>query len=115
MVPLLFDWYMITIPPHAGRPGSFHQDFAIDEVRGAIFIADLNVHGALLGPSDPAIVAVDLKTGRVRRGGALAICGARIRQSGESGLMDASPLFLCLFLGTNLTERPMSGYRALSA
>jgi hypothetical protein len=58
---------IITIPPHAGRPGSFHQDFAIDEVRGAIFIADLNVHGALLGPSDPAIVAVDLKTGRVRR------------------------------------------------
>jgi hypothetical protein len=58
---------IITIPPHAGRPGSLQQDFAIDEVRGAIFIADLNVHGALLGPRDPAIVAVDLKTGRVRR------------------------------------------------
>jgi hypothetical protein len=54
-------------PPHAGRPGSLQQDFAIDEVRGAIFIADLNVHGALHGPRDPAIVAVDLKTGRVRR------------------------------------------------
>jgi hypothetical protein len=58
---------VITIPPHAGRPGSLQQDLAIDEVRGAIFIADLNERGALLGPSDPAIVAVDLKTGRVRR------------------------------------------------
>jgi hypothetical protein len=58
---------IITIPPHAGRPGSLQQDLAIDEVRGAIFIADLNEHGTLLGTSDPAIVAVDLKTGRVRR------------------------------------------------
>ncbi len=58
---------IITIPPHAGRPGSLQQDFAIDEVRGAIFIADLNERGGLLGPRDPAIVAVDLKTGRVRR------------------------------------------------
>jgi sugar lactone lactonase YvrE len=58
---------LITIPPHAGRPGSLQQDLTIDEVRGAIFIADLNERGALLGPSDPAIVAVDLKTGHVRR------------------------------------------------
>jgi hypothetical protein len=58
---------IITIPPHAGRPGSLQQDFAIDEVWRAIFIADLNMHGALHGPRDPAIVAVDLKTGRVRR------------------------------------------------
>ena len=55
---------IITIPPHARVPDSFLQDFAIDEVRGAIFIADEG-RGDLLGPSNPAIVAVKLKTGHV--------------------------------------------------
>ncbi len=46
---------VIHIPPHARRPNSFQQDLAIDEVRGAIFIADVG-RGNLFGPSDPAIV-----------------------------------------------------------
>jgi hypothetical protein len=53
---------VLTIPPHATVPNSFQQDFAIDEVRGAIFIADVG-RGDLFGPSDPAIVAVDLEHG----------------------------------------------------
>lgn len=57
---------VIYIPPHARRPNSFQQDLAIDEVRGAIFIADVG-RGDLFGPSDPAIVAVDLDTGHARR------------------------------------------------
>ncbi len=57
---------VIHIPPHARRYNSFQQDFAIDEVRGAIFIADVG-RGDLFGPSDPAIVAVHLDTGYVRR------------------------------------------------
>lgn len=57
---------VIHIPPHARRPNSFQQDFAIDEVRGTIFIADVG-RGDLFGPSDPAIVAVDLRTGHVWR------------------------------------------------
>jgi sugar lactone lactonase YvrE len=57
---------VITIPPHARVPNSFPQDLAIDEVRGAIFIADVG-RGDLFGPSDPAIVAVELDTGYVWR------------------------------------------------
>ncbi len=57
---------IITIPPHAKVPNSFQQDFAIDEVRGAIFIADVG-RGDLFGPSNPAIVAVKLDTGYVWR------------------------------------------------
>ncbi len=57
---------VITIPPHATVPNSFQQDLAVDEVRGAVFIADVG-RGDLFGPSDPAIVAVDLNTGHVRR------------------------------------------------
>jgi hypothetical protein len=53
---------LITIPPHARVPNSFQQDLAIDEVRGAVFIADVG-RGDLFGPSNPAIVAVDLHTG----------------------------------------------------
>jgi sugar lactone lactonase YvrE len=57
---------VITIPPHARVPNSFPQDLAIDEVRGAIFLADVG-RGDLFGPSNPAIVAVDLDTGYVWR------------------------------------------------
>lgn len=57
---------IITIPPHARPPNPLQQDLAIDEVRGAIFIADVG-RGDLFGPSDPAIVAVDLDTGYVWR------------------------------------------------
>lgn len=57
---------IIHIPPHATVPNSFQQDLAIDEVHEAIFIADVG-RSDLFGTSDPAIVAVDLRTGRVRR------------------------------------------------
>ena len=57
---------VLTIPPHATVPNSFQQDLAIDEVRGAIFIADVG-RGDLFGPSNPAIVAVDLRTGHAWR------------------------------------------------
>jgi hypothetical protein len=57
---------IVTIPPHATVPNSFQQDFAIGEVRWTIFIADVG-RGDLFGPSNPAIVAVDLNTGYVRR------------------------------------------------
>jgi hypothetical protein len=43
---------VLTIPPHATVPNSFQQDFAIDEVRGAVFIADVG-RGDLFGPSRP--------------------------------------------------------------
>lgn len=70
---------VLTIPPHATVPNSFQQDLAIDEVRGAIFIADVG-RGDLFGPSDPAIVAVDLETGYVRR----ALAGHQSLQPEES-------------------------------
>jgi sugar lactone lactonase YvrE len=55
------------IPAHATTDLSFMQDFAYDAVRNAVYIADL-------GPGDepgeagkPALVALDLDTGRTRR------------------------------------------------
>lgn len=51
----------IDITAPATRPGSFHNDFAIDDARHHIYIADIG------GDSGPAIVAVDLKTGASRR------------------------------------------------
>ncbi|WP_047864876.1 L-dopachrome tautomerase-related protein [Rubrobacter aplysinae] len=57
---------VIHVPPDATRYNSFQQDLAIDEAHDAIFIADV-CHGDLFGTSDPAIVAVDLETGSVRR------------------------------------------------
>lgn len=57
---------IITIPPHARVPNSFPQDLAIDEVRGAIFLADVG-RGDLFGTSAPAIVAVEIDTGYVWR------------------------------------------------
>jgi hypothetical protein len=56
----------ITIPDPAYRPNSFLQDFALDQSRGIAFIADAT-RGEPVGESRPAIVAVDLSTGRARR------------------------------------------------
>ena len=56
----------ITIPDVAYRPNSFLQDFALDQSRGVAFIADAT-RGEPVGESRPAIVAVDLQTGRARR------------------------------------------------
>jgi len=52
---------IIHIPPPATRPGSLHNDLAIDLVNEAIYIADFG------GDRGPAIVVVDLKTGQSRR------------------------------------------------
>ena len=52
---------VIHIPPPATRPGSFHNDLAVDLVNEALYIADIG------GNRGPAIVVVDLKTGQSRR------------------------------------------------
>lgn len=57
---------VIDIPYHATRPNSLQQDIALDQVHNAIFIADMT-RADMFGPSDPAIVAVDLDTGRAWR------------------------------------------------
>lgn len=43
------------------------QDFAYDAVRDAIYIADLGLSDEPSDPGDPALVALDLDTGRTRR------------------------------------------------
>jgi sugar lactone lactonase YvrE len=52
---------IIPIPAPATRPGSFHNDLAVDLAHGALYLADLG------GDNGPAIVVLDLKTGRSRR------------------------------------------------
>ena len=52
---------VIHIPPPATRPGSFHNDLAVDLVNEALYLADIG------GDQGPAIVIVDLKTGQSRR------------------------------------------------
>ncbi|MEM9150402.1 MAG: L-dopachrome tautomerase-related protein [Cyanobacteria bacterium P01_F01_bin.3] len=52
---------VVHIPAPATRPGSFHNDLAIDLVNDAIYIADFG------GEPGPALVVIDLKTGRSRR------------------------------------------------
>lgn len=52
---------VIALPPHAAPDGSFPNDLAIDVAHGAIFLADF---GAKAGP---ALIVVDLDTGRARR------------------------------------------------
>ncbi|MFS8182236.1 L-dopachrome tautomerase-related protein [Pseudovibrio denitrificans] len=72
--PRLLGWNSETNSLHADlqidksalAANSFLQDFAIDEKRGQIYIADMTL-GNLAGPSKPAIVVVDLKTGEARR------------------------------------------------
>lgn len=56
----------IPIPVSARRPNSFLQDFAVDERRGVITIADMTA-GNLDGESHPALVIVDIASGSVRR------------------------------------------------
>lgn len=52
---------VIHIPAPATRPGSLHNDLAIDIVNEALYLADVG------GDTGPAIVVVDLKTGVSRR------------------------------------------------
>lgn len=52
---------VIHIPAPATRPGSLHNDLAVDIVHGALYLADVG------GDNGPAIVVVDLATGISRR------------------------------------------------
>ena len=52
---------VIHIPPRATRPGSLHNDLAVEIVNDALYIADVG------GDNGPEIVVVDLKTGQSRR------------------------------------------------
>jgi sugar lactone lactonase YvrE len=52
---------IIPIPAPATRPGSFHNDLAVDLENGALYLADFG------GDRGPAIVVVDTKTGKSRR------------------------------------------------
>lgn len=52
---------VIHIPPPATRPGSFHNDLAVDLVNQSLYIADIG------GEDGPGIVVVDLVTGQSRR------------------------------------------------
>jgi sugar lactone lactonase YvrE len=56
----------IVLTKSALVANSFLQDFAIDEKRGKIYIADMTF-GNFNGPTKPAIVVVDLKTGQSTR------------------------------------------------
>ena len=56
----------ITIPDSVLRPTSFLQDFALDQKRGRIIIADMT-QGDLKSKAIPAFVVVDLATGQARR------------------------------------------------
>ena len=52
---------IIHIPEPVTRPGSLHNDLAVDRVNEALYIADIG------GDKGPAVVVVDLKTGQSRR------------------------------------------------
>lgn len=52
---------VIHIPAPATRPGSLHNDLAVDLVNQALYLADVG------GDTGPAIVVVDLRTGQSRR------------------------------------------------
>ncbi|MEO1295501.1 MAG: L-dopachrome tautomerase-related protein [Cyanobacteria bacterium J06636_16] len=54
------------LPDEVSVANSFHQDFAIDEVRRKAFIADMS-RGGVIDDSNPAMVVVDLDTGQARR------------------------------------------------
>jgi DNA-binding beta-propeller fold protein YncE len=57
---------VINIPAPVFQPNSFMQDLAVDIEHQAVYIADMS-RGDLIGVSNPAIVFVDLKTGKARR------------------------------------------------
>lgn len=61
---------------------SFHQDFAVDEERNKVFIADMS-RGGMIDKSEPAIVVLDLSTGQTRR----VLSGNAIFQPGKSPIV----------------------------
>jgi len=56
----------IVIAPSALQANSFIQDFAIDEKNGKIYIADMTF-GNFAGATKPAIIVVDIKSGKSKR------------------------------------------------
>jgi hypothetical protein len=52
---------ILAVPAPATRPGSFHNDLAVDVDNRALYLADFG------GDNGPAIVVVDLATGQARR------------------------------------------------
>ena len=52
---------VIHVPAPATRPGSLHNDLAVDVINDALYLADVG------GDNGPAIVVVDLRTGLSRR------------------------------------------------
>ncbi len=56
----------IEIEQSATLGNSFLQDFVVDEVHQKIYIADMTL-GNLAGKTKPAIIVMDLKTGRANR------------------------------------------------
>ena len=56
----------IAIPDTVLRPTSFLQDFALDQKRGRIIIADMT-QGDLKSKAIPAFVVVDIATGQAKR------------------------------------------------
>jgi sugar lactone lactonase YvrE len=58
--------HVFHLPPPVTKPSSFLQDFAIDEKRDAIYIADCGIGAGFERPT-PAIVVLYRKTGMARR------------------------------------------------
>ncbi|CAD5263820.1 Major royal jelly-related protein [Alteromonas sp. 38] len=56
----------ITLAKSSLQPNSFIQDFSIDEKHGKIYIADMTF-GNFAGATKPAIIVVDLKSGKSKR------------------------------------------------
>lgn len=52
---------VIPLPPHAAPEGAFPNDLAVDVAHEAIYLADFG------GKGGPALIVVDLRTGRARR------------------------------------------------
>jgi sugar lactone lactonase YvrE len=71
-----------VIPIEASVANSFYQDFAVDEKRGKVFIADMS-RGGMIDKSEPAIVVIDLKTGQTRR----VLSGNKFFQPGETPII----------------------------
>lgn len=56
----------INFPPPLSTPRSFIQDFALDSTRGKIYVADAGI-GNRRTPPTPALIVVDVATGKARR------------------------------------------------
>jgi len=74
---------ILYIPPPATTPQSFLQDFALDEKRQKLYIADTGAND-LTEESRPALITVDLATGFARR----VLDNHRILQAEENAAIE---------------------------